>query len=53
MSRKHFIAIAAEIATIQDDTARRVAALAMCAVCKAQNSRFDRARFLRACNVSE
>jgi hypothetical protein len=51
MTRKHFIAMAAEIKEIADLTARKQAALAFCNVARAVNSRFNQQRFLTACEV--
>ena len=51
MSRKHFQAIAASVRQIADPVNRRQVAELLAAVCAASNSRFDRGRFLRACNV--
>ena len=51
MSRKHFQAIADSISDIGDETARYVAAQALADVLGRFNSRFDRFRFLRACNA--
>ncbi|MEN6367737.1 MAG: hypothetical protein ABFC88_13075 [Thermoguttaceae bacterium] len=52
MSKKHFIALAAEISAIVNPKARRAAALAVCSACARFNGRFDRGRFLRACGVN-
>ena len=51
MSRKHFISLAAEIASIPNMEARLLAAIAVCRAAEAHNDRFDRARFLTACEV--
>ena len=51
MSKKHFQKIAAVIADIQDENERREVALTCCASFSLVNPRFDRARFLRACNL--
>ena len=53
MTKKHFTAVAAKISTIADDVARRTAALALCDIFQDLNPKFDRARFLAACNVTE
>jgi hypothetical protein len=52
MSKKHFIALAAEFSKIKDATARKQAAEAVCTVAAQVNDRFDRSRFLTACGVS-
>lgn len=51
MSRKHFQAIADSISEITDETARYAAAQALADCLRSFNSRFDRFRFLRACNA--
>lgn len=51
MTRKHFVALADEIANISDDTARLAAARAVARACAKFNPDFDRGRFLKACNV--
>ena len=53
MSRKHFCAIAVAIRDIRDNAARRLAALALADCLRGTNPRFDRGRFLYACNVKE
>lgn len=53
MSRKHFCAIAGAIREIGDNAARRIAALALADCLRGTNPRFDRGRFLYACNVEE
>jgi len=52
MTRKHFNAIAAAIAEIRSASERKRVAELLAAVCAAFNSRFDRARFFRACGVA-
>ncbi len=52
MSKKHFIALAAEIARIVDPAARRAAAEAVAAVARRENDRYDAGRFYAACGVS-
>lgn len=49
MSRKHFCAVAAAVAKIDDAAERRRTAEALAAVCASLNSRFNRAKFLSAC----
>ena len=51
MSRKHFIALAAEIAKIVDPTARTLAAVAVADAAAGFSPSFDRARFFAACRV--
>lgn len=60
MTKKHFIALAAEIADyvrFSNDTPERTkeyatfAARVICSVAKADNPRFDRDRFMRACGL--
>lgn len=51
MTKKHFEALAAAIAAIDDERSRKDAAIAVMNACASFNSRFDRARFLIACNV--
>lgn len=53
MSRKHFIALAAAVATIADMDNRRTVAELLAAVCAAANSRFNRQRFYAACGVTD
>lgn len=51
MTRKHFIAMANEIAQMPDRASARIAAEAFAQVARAVNSRFDTQRFLTACGV--
>ena len=51
MSRKHFVALAANIARIENLEVRKQTAQAVAAVCADCNGNFDRARFFRACGV--
>jgi hypothetical protein len=51
MSRKHFVAMAKELADIADLDARKQAAKAFADVAKAMNSRFDYTRFYEACGL--
>ena len=51
MSRKHFNQLAAGIAKIKDVEARRQAAEVTAEVCAQVNDRFDRSRFMKACNA--
>jgi len=53
MTRKHFVALASEIASINDDLSRRAAAFAVARACAKFNQNFDRARFLSACGIFE
>jgi len=53
MSKKHFVAIAEAIREIADNRARRIAARALADCLRGTNPRFDRGRFLYACNVKE
>jgi hypothetical protein len=49
MSRKHFAALAAAIAAIENKKARQQAAERIADACRQFNARFDRERFMRAC----
>ena len=51
MSRKHFVAMAKEIADMQDRKSARIAAEAFAHVAAAVNPRFDFNRFYSACGV--
>lgn len=51
MSRKHFIAMAREIAQMPDRKSARIAAEAFAHVAHAVNPRFDYSRFYAACGV--
>jgi hypothetical protein len=51
MTKKHFIAMAKEIAQMSDRKSARVAAEAFAQVAQTVNPRFDQARFLTACGV--
>lgn len=51
MSRKHFQALADEIARIEDIACRIQAANAVARACRAMNPNFDNSRFMRACGV--
>ena len=51
MTRKHFIALAAEIAKIVDPAARIAAARAVADAAGQFNPAFDRARFFTACGA--
>ena len=51
MTRKHFIAMAKEINSMQDRRSARIAAEAFAAVASAVNPRFDFNRFYTACGV--
>jgi len=50
-TRKHFIAAAQSVAAVTDPRKRRELADHHAALFSAENPRFDRARFLTACNV--
>ncbi|QYD70116.1 hypothetical protein KZJ38_07350 [Paraburkholderia edwinii] len=49
MTKKHFEALAREIAKIHDANARREAAIAVARVCHEFNPTFNIARFYAAC----
>ena len=51
MTRKHFIAMAREIAQMSDRKSARIAAEAFAQVARSVNSRFNTERFLTACGV--
>ena len=51
MSRKHFQALADEIARIEDSAARIQAANAVARACRAMNPNFNYERFMRACGI--
>jgi hypothetical protein len=51
MTKKHFVAIAREIAQMSDRKSARIAAEAFAQVAQSTNPRFDQARFLTACGV--
>ena len=51
MTRKHFIAMAQEIAQMTDRKSARIAAEAFSQVARSVNSRFNTERFLTACGV--
>ena len=51
MSKKHFEALAAQIALIEDIKARLDAAEAVAKVCQQFNSCFDSTRFFLACGI--
>jgi len=51
MTKKHFETLAAYVARIEDDYARRLAAIAVMNACAQSNPRFDAGRFLAACKV--
>ncbi len=53
MSRKHYRIIAGAIGTIADNAARRIAAVGMADCLGRLYAKFDRARFLSACGVTE
>jgi hypothetical protein len=50
-TRKHFVAVAQTVAAITDPRKRAELAQHHAAIFAADNPRFDRARFLSACNV--
>jgi hypothetical protein len=51
MTRKHFVAMAKEIAQMPNMAERLTVALAFCKVAASDNPRFDSGRFLTACGV--
>lgn len=51
MSRKHFKAMAAELLSITDLSARQVAASAFADIAKASNANFNRGLFMSACGL--
>lgn len=51
MSRKHFVQLAAAVASIVDPVNRRQIAEMLAAVCAASNPRFNRQKFYEACGV--
>lgn len=51
MSRKDFVALAAEIALIVDADARRAAAYAVATACQKLNPRFNFVKFYEACGA--
>ena len=51
MTKKHFIAMAKEIAQMPDRKSARVAAEAFAQVARLVNPRFDQTKFLTACGV--
>lgn len=51
MTKKHFIALAAEIAAIQNVEARQLAAEAVARVAGRFNPNFNLDRFMTACNA--
>jgi hypothetical protein len=51
MTRKHFIAMAKEIAQMPVMADRLKVAIAFCKVAATTNPRFDQAKFLDACGV--
>jgi len=54
MTKKHFIALAREIAFSNNSPeAKTFAAMVIIRVAQGDNPRFDRARFLEACGLSD
>ncbi len=51
MTKKHFIAMAKEIAQMADRKSARIAAEAFAQLARSVNQIFDQARFLTACGV--
>ena len=51
MTRKHFVTLADIISRTADLTEQKRLANATADMCQAENSRFNRSRFLQACNV--
>jgi len=52
ISRKNFVSLAANIARINDERARALAAKAVADACSEHNDQFSYSRFYDACNVS-
>ncbi len=52
MSKKHFVALAAAIASIANTAERKRTAHLIAEVCKRLNGRFKPVRFLTACKVA-
>ena len=52
MTKKHFIALAAEIAKEKDEAKRRFACEVIVTVASADNTLFDATRFRAACKIS-
>ena len=52
MTRQHFRALAAAIATVEPFTARRQAAEAVARVCKQFNPAFNASKFMEACDAN-
>lgn len=51
MTRKDFNAIADALKEISDEKERRRVAELICTVCRRQNERFDKERFMAACGL--
>jgi hypothetical protein len=51
MTRKHFKAMAAQIATMANREDAKLTANVLADQCKMVNPRFDRARFMTACGL--
>lgn len=51
MTRKHFVAMAKEIAQMPNRADALTVAIAFCKVAAMTNPRFDQAKFLDACGV--
>jgi hypothetical protein len=51
MSKKHFELLAKQISVIYDPNIRRDVARLIALACAESNDRFDRARFMRACDA--
>lgn len=51
MTRKHFVAVAATVAAIECKAMRKERAETFAATFAQANPRFDRARFMAACNA--
>jgi hypothetical protein len=53
MSKKHYIALAAEIAKETNEAKREFAAQVIVIVAKKDNAAFDAPRFRKACNLHQ
>jgi len=53
MSRKDYVAMAEGVRTLPDPKTRKQTAEFLADICKKDNPRFDRQRFMTACEVGE
>jgi hypothetical protein len=53
MTKKDFQAFAFSVKLIQNDTDRKNRAMAILPILKQSNPRFDTAKFLKACNLTD